>query len=182
MPLVEKPLAPARESATNGFPREKTAMILKFGFSAALLLAAAPVLAQPPAGGTAPAGGAAAAQPAQPAQPSPAAVNAIQTAAQAFGTCVSSGVQSVPASATPEAGAATVLGGCATQRQALVQAVESMIATMPADQQAAAHAQMASQLGSVQGQIADGIRQQRAAAAAPATPAPTTPTTPAAPH
>jgi hypothetical protein len=171
MPLVEKPLAPAWESATNGVPKEITAMILKFGFSAALLLAAAPVLAQPPAGGTA-------TPPAQPAQPSPAEVSAIQTAAQAFGTCVSGGVQSVPASATPEAGATGVLAGCATQRQALVQAVETMIGNMPAAQRAAAHAQMESRLGEVPTQIADGIRQQRAAAAAPATPAPT----PAAPH
>jgi len=154
-------------------------MSLKFGLSFILLLAAAPALAQPPAGGSG------ATQPAQPAQPSPAQIAAIQTAAQAFGTCVSGGMQNVPASATPEAGAAGVLGACATQRTALVQAAEAMIATMPADQQAAAHAQMTSQLGGVEAQVADGIRQQRAAAASAATPAaPSTPpaaTTPA-PH
>jgi hypothetical protein len=145
-------------------------MSLKFGLSAILLLAAAPALAQPPAGGTAAT---------QPAQPSPAAIAAIQTAAQAFGTCVSGGMQNVPASATPEAGAAGVLGGCAAQRQALVQAAEAMIATMPADQQAAAHVQMTSQLGGIETRVADGIRQQRAAAAAGAAPASSS--TPAAP-
>jgi hypothetical protein len=157
-------------------------MILKFGVPAALLLAATPALAQPPAGGTPPSGGTAAAQPAQPAQPSPAEIAAIQQSAQAFGTCVSGGVASVPASATPEAGAASVLSGCATQRQALVQAVEAMIANMPAERRTEAHAQLESQLATVPTQIADGIRQQRAAAAAAAaTPAPTAPSTPAAP-
>lgn len=157
-------------------------MILKFGLSTALLLAAAPVLAQPPAGGTQPSGGDAATQPAQPGQPSPAEIAAIQQAAQAFGTCVSGGVQSVPASATPEAGAASVIAGCATQRQTLVQVVEAMIANMPAEQRTTAHAQMESQLATVPTQIADGIRQQRAAAvAAAAAPAPAAPAAPSAP-
>jgi len=147
-------------------------MTLKFALSAVVFLAAAPALAQPPA-----AGGAAA----QPAQPSPAAIAAIQTAGQAFGTCVSGGMQNVPASATPEAGAAGVLSGCAAQRTALVQAVEAMIATMPADQAAAARAQMDSQLGQVPTQLADGIRQQRAAAAAAAAAPAATPATPATP-
>src|SRR3954471_8068272 len=127
MPLIEKPLAQARKSATNDTTSGEKAMMLKFGFSAALFLAAAPALAQPPAGGTPPPAGGAAAQPAQPAQPSPADVSAVQQAGQAFGTCVSGGVRSVPASVTPEAGATTVMSGCATQRQALVQAVETLI-------------------------------------------------------
>jgi hypothetical protein len=177
MPLIEKPLAPAWESATNGVPRETIAMILKFGISAALALTAAPAFAQAPAGG-------AAAQPAQPAQPSPAEISAIQTAAQAFGTCVSGGIHGVPASVTPEAGATTVMGSCANQQHALVQAVEGMIANMPAEQRTEAHARMESQLAGVPTQIAEGIRQQRAAAAAAATPTtpPAAPTTPAAPH
>jgi hypothetical protein len=146
-------------------------MISKFMLSAALSFAAAPALAQAPAGGTA------AAQPAQPAQPSPAAIAAIQQAAQIFGTCVSGGMQSLPASATPEAGAATVLGGCAAPRQAMVQAAEALVAGLPADQQTEAHAQMESQLAQIPAQVADGIRQMRAAAAA----APASPATPAAP-
>lgn len=148
-------------------------MISKFALSAAVFFAAAPALAQAPAGGTA------AVQPAQPAQPSPAAIAAIQQAAQIFGTCVSGGMQSLPASATPEAGAATVLGGCAAPRQAMVQAAEALVASLPADQQSAAHAQMESQLAQLPAQVADGIRQMRAAAAAPASPA--TPAAPATP-
>jgi hypothetical protein len=146
---------------------------LRLGLSAILLLAAAPAFTQPPASGSA------ATQPAQPPQPSPAEMNAIQTAAQAFGTCVSLGVQGVPATATPEAGAASALAGCATQQQALVQAVEAMIANMPAEQRAAARAHMESQLAQVPAEVADGIRQGRAAAAAPASPA--TPAAPATP-
>jgi hypothetical protein len=149
-------------------------MISKFALSAALLFAAAPALAQAPAGGTA-------AQPAQPAQPSPAAIAAVQQAAQGFGTCVSGGMQSVPASDTPEAGATTVLGGCAAQRQAMVQAAEALVASLPADQQTAAHAQMESQLGQIPAQVADGIRQMRAAAAAAAPASPATPAAPATP-
>ena len=156
-------------------------MNLKLALSTALFLAAAPALAQPPAAAAPPSGGAAA-QPAQP-QPSPAQIAAIQTSGQAFGTCISGGIANVPATATPEAGATTVLAGCAAQRQALVTAVEAMLDTMPADQKAAAHAQMESQLAEVPTQVANGIRQQRAAAAAaaaaPATPTPST--TPAAP-
>jgi hypothetical protein len=154
-------------------------MELKFALSAALFLAAAPTLAQPPAAATPPAGGAAT-QPAQPPQPSPAQIAAIQQSGQAFGTCISGGVANVPATATPEAGATTVLAGCATQRQALVTAVEAMLDTLPADQKAAAHAQLESRLAEVPAQVADGIRQQRAAAAAAAA-APATSSAPAAP-
>ena len=156
-------------------------MSSRIAFSAALLLAAAPALAQQPA--------TTAQQPAQPApaasaaQPSAAEIAAIQTGAQAFGICVQSGVQSVPASATPEAGAASVQATCATQRQALVHAVEAMLANMPEPQRTQGHAQMESQLAQVPTQIADAIRAQRAAAAAPATPTPaTTPVPPPPPH
>jgi len=125
--------------------------MLKFGLSAALLLAAVPALAQPQ-GGAAPAGQA-----------------AIQQAAMAFGQCVQTGVQGLAATVTPQAGATAVLGGCSTQRQALVQAAEAMIATLPAEQQAAARQQMTSQLGGIETQIAAAITRMRAApAAAPA--------------
>ncbi len=130
---------------------------------AAVLLAAGPAFAQ---NQTAPA-------PAAPAGPPPEAMSAIQTAAAAFGQCVQAGVQGVPASVTPEAGATTVIAGCATQKQAVEQAVRALLATLPAEQRAAGEAQLASQLGSLPTQVADGIRQSRAAPAAPApTPAP----------
>jgi hypothetical protein len=131
----------------------------KLALSALLLASALPAVAQPPAAaGTAP--------------PAAGPEAAIQQAATAFGQCISTGMHAVPASVTPEAGAASVLGGCAAQRQQLTVAVNAMIATLPADQQAAAHAQFESQIGQADTQIAAAIRQQRAApAAAPATPA-----------
>ena len=108
-----------------------------------------------------------------PAGPPPAAMSAIQTAAQAFGQCVQTGVQSVPATVTPEAGATTVLAGCSTQKQTLEQAVRALLATLPPEQRTAGEAQLNSQLAAVPTQIADGIRQSRGAAAPAATPAPT---------
>lgn len=112
------------------------------------------------------------AQPA-PAGPPPEAMSAIQTAAAAFGQCVQTGVQAVPATVTPEAGATTVLAGCSTQKQTLEQAVRALLATLPAEQRAAGETQLNTQLAGVPGQVADGIRQARAAASAPAaTPAP----------
>ena len=163
-------------------------MSLKVALPLVLILAAAPALAQPPSGTPSPAGGAAAqtAPPPEAFRPSPEIVAAIQQAAQAFGTCVSTGAQALPASTPAETGAASVLAGCRTQRQALVQAAEAMIATMPEDQRAAAHAQLESQMGGVEAQIAAGINQGRAAAAAaaatPATPPATTPPTTTTPH
>jgi hypothetical protein len=153
-------------------------MLLRFALSTALVLAAAPALAQPPAGAAPPATAA------PPYQPSPAEISAIQQTAQGFGTCISGGIGNVPDSATPEAGAAGVLAGCAAQRQALVQALEAMFANMPAAQRTAGHAQMERQLGEAQTQVADAIRQHRAAAAAAAaspTPAPPAPAAPATP-
>lgn len=104
-----------------------------------------------------------------PAGPPPEAMAAIQTAAAAFGQCIQTGVMSVPASVTPEAGATTVLNGCSTQRQAVEQAANALIATMPAEQRPMAQEQLRSQLGGVQAQVVAGITQMRAAtAAAPA--------------
>ena len=132
-------------------------MSLKFPFAAALFLAAAPIAAQPPA---------AAPQPTDPHEV------AIQQAGEGFGQCIETGMHNVSATATPEAGAATVMGGCATQRDALVKAVNAAIETLPAEKRAAAHTQFDTQIGQVQGQLAEAIRQQRAA---PAAPAPATP-------
>ena len=161
-------------------------MYSKTALPLALILAAAPALAQQPSGTTPPASGGTAAQTAPPTEafrPSPEIVAAIQQAALAFGNCVNAGVQGLPASATAEAGAATVLAGCSAQHQSLVQAAEAMIASMPEDQRADGHAQLESQMSQVPGRIADGIRQSRAAAAAAAAaPAPAgTPATPATP-
>jgi len=145
-------------------------MFLKCLPAAALLLAAAPAFAQPPAASSTPPPAASS----QPPSAQSAAAAAIQPAAMAFGQCLQTGLQGVPATVTPEAGAAAVLGGCGTQRGALVAAVEAMLATLPADQQAAGRAQLQSRLGEVPTQLADAIRQSRGAAptAAPATPPP----------
>jgi len=127
---------------------------------AALSLAAAPAFAQ---NQTAPA-------PSEPAGPPPEAMAAIQTAASAFGQCVQTGIMSVPASVTPEAGATIVLNGCSTQRQALVIAAQALVAALPEDRRAAAQEQVRSQLAGLPAQVAAGIQQMRAAPApAPAT-------------
>jgi uncharacterized protein YukE len=133
-------------------------MSLKFGFWAVLLLAAAPVAAQAPAAPPAP-------PPMDPHQAE------IQRTAMAFGQCISAGLQNLSATITPEAGATAVLNGCSTQRAALTQSVNAMIATLPADQQGAAHTQFESQIGQAPTQIADAIRRHRAESAAPAAPA-----------
>ena len=126
--------------------------MLKFSVSAALLLTAASAFAQQ-------------------AQTAAGPQAAIQTAAMAFGQCVSAGIQGLDAAVAPEAGATAVLGGCASQRDQLVQAVEAMIATMPADQQAAAQQQLRTNLGQAEGHIAAAIRQARAAPAPAPAPA-----------
>jgi hypothetical protein len=114
--------------------------------------------------------GIALAQEAAPAQvPSPAqaaAMQSIQSAATSFGQCVSTGMQGVTADVTPEAGATSVLGACATQKDALVVAAEAFISTLPDADRPAAQAQMRSQLDEAEAQIAGAIRQQREAAAA----------------
>lgn len=123
--------------------------MLKQSLSAALLFAAVPAAAQPDAS-------------------PPAGQAAIQQAAEAFGRCVGTGIQGVAATVTPEAGAASVLAGCASQRQQLEQAAETMIAGsgMPEDQKAAARQRVRDRLAGAQSQIADGIRQLRAGTAA----------------
>ena len=126
--------------------------MLKYCFAAALACSAGAALAQP-APSAAPTGPQA----------------AVQQAAMAFGQCVNAGMQVLPASVTPEAGATTVLGGCATQRQSLQRAAEALIATLPEEQKAMANEQLRTQLGAAETHVAAAIRQQRAAAtAAPA--------------
>ena len=133
--------------------------MFRTSFLAVLCVAAVPAFAQAQ---TTPA----------PAGPPPEAMAAIQTAAQAFGQCVQTGAQAVPASVTPEAGATTVLAACSTQKSTLEQAVRALLATLPAEQRTAGEAQLNAQIAAVPGQIADGIRQSRAAPAPAATPAP----------
>lgn len=110
--------------------------------------------------------------PAANAGPSPEAMAAIQTAGAAFGQCIQTGVAAVPASVTPEAGATSVLNGCATQRNAIEQVVQSMIAALPEDRRAMAQEQLRTQLAGLPTEIANGIRQSRAASAPAATPTP----------
>jgi hypothetical protein len=130
---------------------------------AVLCLAALPAaaLAQPAPPPPAP-------PPPAPAGPPPAAMAAIQQAGMAFGQCVQTGVQAVPATVTPEAGATSVLGGCAPQRQALEQAVEAVLANAPEDRRTAGRERLRTELGAVEGQIVAAIRARRA----PAPPAP----------
>jgi hypothetical protein len=132
-------------------------MSLKFGLCAALLLAAAPIAAQPPG--------------AAPPPPMTGPQAEVERTAMAFAQCISTTLQNLTASATPEAGATAALDGCTAQRGALNQSVDALIATLPADQKAPAHAQFESQMAEAPAQIADAIRQHRAAAAAPGAPA-----------
>ncbi len=94
-----------------------------------------------------------------------AATAGLQQAASAFGQCVETGAAAVPASVTPEAGAAGVLAGCAAQFQSLEQAIDAFVATMPEEQRPAISERARAQLGGVEAQVVAGIRQQRAAAA-----------------
>ena len=123
--------------------------MLKYGLSAALLVAALPAFAQPAPAPAAPAGPPA----------------AIQQAAQAFGECVGNGMRGLAATVTPEAGAASIVGTCSGQRDALVQAAETFINTLPEPQRAQALTHMRSELGGVETDIAAAIRQNRAAPA-----------------
>ena len=143
----------------------------RFPILAAFCLAAVPAgaLAQPapsqPAPGSAPAGQA-------PAGPPPAAMAAIQQAGTAFGQCVQTGVQAVPATVTPEAGATSVLGGCAAQRQTLEQAVQTLLAALPEEQRAAGQERLRTELGGIHGQVAAAIQARRTPAPPAAAPAP----------
>ena len=139
----------------------------RFTILAALCLTALPAaaLAQP-----APAPAA----PPAPAGPPPEAISAVQQAGMAFGQCVQTGVQAVPATVTPEAGATSVLGGCAPQRQTLEQAVNALLATLPPEQRAAGQERLRTELGGIDAQVAGAIRARRTPAppAPAATPAP----------
>jgi len=147
----------------------------RFPILAVLCLTALPAaaLAQP-----APAQPAPAPAPAAPAGAPPAAVTAVQQAGMAFGQCVQTGVQAVPATVTPEAGATGVLGGCAPQRQTLEQAVNALLATLPEDQRAAGQERLRAELGGIQGQVIAAIQARRTPAAPAAVPAPTPAPTP----
>ncbi len=131
--------------------------MMKVTFFTVLALAAAPALAQSEAQSEAP-----------PAAPAPAASPeqaAVQQAASAFNQCVSAGVQGVETSVAPEAGAATVMGGCTAQRQQLEQAVGTVIASLPEEQQTAARQQLQTELDQVEPQVAAALRQRGAAPA-----------------
>jgi hypothetical protein len=113
-------------------------------------------------------------QTAPPAGPPPEAVAAVERTATAFSQCVQSGIEALPANVTAEAGATSIVNGCAAQRRQLEQAALALIATIPEAQQAAGREQLRSQMGGIEPQVAEGIRRMRAAAAAApaATPAP----------
>jgi pyruvate dehydrogenase E2 component (dihydrolipoamide acetyltransferase) len=144
----------------------------RFPILAALCLAALPAAALAQAT-PAPAPAPAPATPPAPAGPPPAAIAAIQQAGTVFGQCVQTGVQAVPATVTPEAGATSVLGGCAPQRQTLEQAVNALLATLPAEQRAAGEERLRTELGGVHGQVVAAIQARRAPAAPAPAPAPT---------
>jgi hypothetical protein len=91
---------------------------------------------------------------------------AVQQTAVAFGQCVSSGLAGVTASVSAQAGASTVLGGCATQRDQLVGAARALIATLPEAERAAATQELENQLGQAQARVAAEIERRRAAASA----------------
>lgn len=149
-------------------------MIRPFGLAAALLLSAAPALAQDAAAPAAPAPAPAPSQapaspPAQPERAPSAQEAAVMQAATAFGECVSEGVVALAADVAPDAGAATVLGGCAAQKTALEQSVDALIDTLPADRQAAAREHARTQMSEVPADIAAAIRSRPGTpAAAPA--------------
>lgn len=94
----------------------------------------------------------------------------IQPAAQAFGQCIGKAAQGLGAAVTPEAGAKTILAGCAAERTALEGAVESFIATSPMSdaEKAGARQQMRAEMAKAETEIAQMIRQRRSAATAPA--------------
>ncbi|HET9509566.1 MAG TPA: hypothetical protein VFO80_00295 [Sphingomonas sp.] len=115
------------------------------------------------------------AQATTPAAPPPAAPPAgaatIQTSAQAFSACLGPKVGAVPATMTPEQGADSVLAACKTEQDALRSAVEAMLATAPAEYQTMGRQQLNDGMAQARTQIADSIRQKRAAPATPAAPA-----------
>ena len=141
--------------------------MLKTAFTAALFVAASAATAQPP---QTPPPAAAPAAPQQQVTPPP----AFMQAAQAFGQCVEGASSQLPATVTPEAAAAQALAACAAQKTAIETQFEAWVASdsFPAEGRDIARTQFRSQFAQAEGQIADAIRQRRAAAATPA-PAPT---------
>jgi len=101
-----------------------------------------------------------------PAAPPP-GVAKIQASANALSTCIQAKITAVPADLTPEKGADHVMAACKSEQTALEQAVETMIATAPADRQAAARKQMADSMAAGRTQIAQGLSMMRAAPPAP---------------
>jgi hypothetical protein len=116
--------------------------MFKLSFTAVLLLAAASAVAQPIVTAPEPRG-------------------QLQQASMAFGQCVQTGITGLPASVTPEAGAAAVLAGCSSPRQALENAAQSFIVTLPEAEQASAREMLRTQFGGIENQIANGIRSSR---------------------
>ena len=152
--------------------------MFRFIVSAACLAAAVPAFAQDnaaPAPQSSPAPQAAPQAPASPPAQAPAATGpqlAIERSAQAFAGCLQAGVQGLAATVTPEAGASTVMTGCATQKQSLQADAESFIGTLPEAQRAAAQENLRTHLAGIEAQVADAIRQLRAAQASPPAPQP----------
>lgn len=139
--------------------------MLKTGLSATLFMAASAAVAQPAQ--TPPTANAAPAQQQQ-VVPPPAFIQA----AEAFGQCVESASSRIPATVTPEATAAQALVACAAQKTAIETQFEAWVASdaFPAGGRDIARQQFRSQFAQAEGQIANAIRQQRAAPAAPAPP------------
>ena len=108
------------------------------------------------------------AAPAAPAAPTDPIQAAVQTNAIAFGQCVVGGIAAVPASVTPQAGAAQIMGNCSSQKLELTRAAEAMIAALPADRRAGATTQLQTRLAGAEAEIAAEIARRRAAPAAAA--------------
>ncbi len=124
--------------------------MIRLVLAASGLLLSTAAVAQAPAG--APAG-------ARPLTPSP----EVSAAAQAFGQCVRGEIAKVPAAVTPEAGAATVMAACGTQRAALEERVEALLASAELDeaQRNAAREQVRAGMAQAEQGIVNGIRQMR---------------------
>jgi len=90
------------------------------------------------------------------------------SAAQGLGQCIQTAVGAVPVSATPEVAAAQAVAGCASQKAALETQFETWVASpaFPVEGRAIAREQFRTEMGKMNAEIAEGIRQGRAAAAA----------------
>ena len=92
---------------------------------------------------------------------SPVAAAGFQASGQAFASCIQTKITAVPAALTPEQGADHVLAACKAEQTAIEQAVETMIASAPTDQQAAARKQLTDSMAVGRTQIAQGIGRMR---------------------